>query len=237
MERSSVRACSGGRTVVLQEMLPRSSLQCSPSIQPDPGWIPLQLGRWQCMTAMQRAPGQHAPRGAQMHHRPCQPAAGHHGGEHLREPPASYLGHNKLSQSLFPQQRERRASWEGKRASAWCQAGGGLRGPSIKHRPAGWGDGVGVWSGCPCGAGCLRALGVPWWDRVVGSACCGAGDGWCSACFPPTAPPLTHPRGLWEWVVALTWWPPAIPAEGQQAAGKPRRAWGEGAAGPRGSIK
>lgn len=83
MERSSVRACSGGRTVVLQEMLPRSSLQCSPSIQPDPGWIPLQLGRWQCMTAMQRAPGQHAPRGAQMHHRPCQPAAGHHGGEHL----------------------------------------------------------------------------------------------------------------------------------------------------------
>ena len=42
------------------------------------------------------------------------------GCQRLEEPPASYLGRNNISQSLFPQQRKKRASWEGKRTGAWC---------------------------------------------------------------------------------------------------------------------
>lgn len=87
---------------------------------------------------------------------------------------------------------------------------------------------------------CLQLSRVVW-----GSALPARAEGWMgsSACFPPHSPLLPAPspspwalRG-WERVVALTWWPPAIPAEGEQASGKPRRLWGEGAAGPRGSIK
>lgn len=133
--------------------------------------------------------------------------------------------------SFRSREREKRASREGK--ASWMEPGAGA---GAIHKPGrGWERSWGSLWVSSRGHGEMPT--AEWMVRGF----------WGSEqlCLLPnpslhSCPLRPRPRGLCvagSGLVALTWWPPAIPAEGEQASGKPRRHWGEGAAGPRGSIK
>lgn len=221
----SVGELRAHRTRVLRVPPPPHHVSIS---QPPPSPRVPREGSGPAARAQERGPGcpgapghavsaqrQHAP--GRGHSLPAGSEAPCSGCQHRQEPPASYLGRASISQSLFPQHREKRASREGKRAGAG-------RGPSINTERQGrdgmgrdgqgwdgqgW-DGVGAELGEPPGV--LRASAMPWGGCQAFGARGDATAGWTVrgsdpgegrwAALPASQPPLPscplrpRPRGL-----------------------------------------